>query len=196
MSRLSARPQSASSSRQSAEAGEMRCEQVERLPHPQPVRQFRFLELTADHAAQRRPVGLGVDAEDPHRSRIGLAQGLDALDGGGLARTVRAEDPEDLAGRDLERHAVDGGGVAVALAQPVDDQGVLHAIEPRFAYRSGSFELRQFREFGRGTPPSNLPGPSGQRKRKIVAMHIRGSRGTADAMRAMRASERARLRSG
>jgi hypothetical protein len=39
---------------------------------------------------------------------------------GGLARAVRAEESEDLAGADVERHAVQRLDVAKPLAQAVD----------------------------------------------------------------------------
>ncbi len=51
----------------------------------------------------------------------GIAQPDQALDGGGLAGAVRAEQAEDLAGADLEADAVDGVHGAVALAQILND---------------------------------------------------------------------------
>jgi hypothetical protein len=82
--------------------------------------QFALLELGAEDAGHARVVGHGVEAGDPDPARVGDAQALDALDGGGLAGAVRAEDPEDLALLDGEGDAVDDGPVAVGLAQSAD----------------------------------------------------------------------------
>jgi hypothetical protein len=51
---------------------------------------------------------------------VGHTQSLDALDRGGLAGAVRAEDPEDLALLDGERHAVDDTPAAIGLPQLTD----------------------------------------------------------------------------
>ena len=48
---------------------------------------------------------------------VGDAQSLDALDGGGLAGAVRAEDAEDLPLLDGERDAVHGPAALIGLHQ-------------------------------------------------------------------------------
>jgi len=65
-------------------------------------------------------VGHGVESGDPYAAGVGDPQPLDALDGGGLAGPVRAEDPEDLALLDGEGDTVDDGPAAVGLAQSAD----------------------------------------------------------------------------
>ena len=54
-------------------------------------------------------VGLEDPQDDPHRRR--------------LARPVRAEEPEDLAARDVEREAVEGDDGAESLVKLVDREG-------------------------------------------------------------------------
>ena len=61
-----------------------------------------------------------VDAEDDRLAAVGRAQPLEDLDRRRLARTVRPEQAEDLARRDVEVDAVDGLDVAVALDQAAD----------------------------------------------------------------------------
>ena len=61
-----------------------------------------------------------VEAEHAHRARVGRAVALEDLDGRGLARAVRSEQPEHLARRDVESRPVDGHAVAVALLEPGD----------------------------------------------------------------------------
>src|SRR5512139_4163084 len=51
------------------------------------------------------------------RAGIRLEQALEDLDGRGLARAVRAEQPETLAGPDLQVEAGDGHYLAVAFDQ-------------------------------------------------------------------------------
>ena len=86
--------------------GAHRAEQVERLGHPQPVRQRGGLEL----AAHQRPQLLGlrhrVEAEHPQPPGIGFAQPLDALDGRRLAGAVGADQADDLTGGDVEVQSV------------------------------------------------------------------------------------------
>ena len=61
-----------------------------------------------------------VDAEDHRLPAVRAAQALEDLDRRGLARTVRPEQPEDLARGDVEIDPVDGDQVAVALDQPAN----------------------------------------------------------------------------
>ena len=60
----------------------------------------------------------------PRPAAVALAVALEDLDGRRLAGAVRAEQPEDLAGGDLEADAADGLDLAVRLAQAADlDRG-------------------------------------------------------------------------
>ena len=82
----------------------------------------------------RRPQAVAVAAGDRSprtRMRAGVRrpQTGDGLDGGRLAGAVRAEDAEDLALLDGERHAVDADAVAVALLE-VGDFDDVHASQP------------------------------------------------------------------
>ena len=76
--------------------------QLQRLAHLQLFRQLGLLQLHADPLVQPVTVGPRVEAEDPHLPAVAPAQALHALDRGGLARAVRAEDAEDLALIDVE----------------------------------------------------------------------------------------------
>ena len=53
------------------------------------------------------------------RARVGLEQGREDADGGGLAGAVRAEDAEDGAGGNGEVDPVEGLGGAEALPEPL-----------------------------------------------------------------------------
>src|SRR5438477_343833 len=68
-------------------------------------------------------VGLAGDVETEHRrvAGVGREQGRKDAHGGRLAGAVGAEEAEDRPGRDLEIDAVEGGDVAEALHDPVDD---------------------------------------------------------------------------
>src|SRR6266702_3097698 len=81
------------------------------------LKERRRLQLHADPRQQRGIPWPRPDAEHGDVAAIGLAQALDDLQCGGLARTVRAQDPEELALIHLECHAVHGGYPAVGLAQ-------------------------------------------------------------------------------
>ena len=81
---------------------------------------------TPTSGAQPVAVRARVEAEDADRAGVGRPQAGDRFDGGGLAGAVRAEDAEDLALLDGERHAVDGGAIAVALGE-VGDFDHVHA---------------------------------------------------------------------
>lgn len=82
--------------------------------------EFALLELGAENAGDLLVVGDGVEAGDADAAGVGDAQAPDALDGGGLADAVRAEDPEDLALLDGEGDTVDGRTAPVGLAQTGD----------------------------------------------------------------------------
>ena len=104
-------------------------EEGERLADGELVGQAALLELHAEHLAQRVAVASRVEAEDGHLAAVGAAQAGHALDGGGLARAVRAEDAEDLALLDGERHVVDRDVRAVPLVE-VCDLDDLHVRAP------------------------------------------------------------------
>src|SRR5947199_234584 len=87
------------SSSSAAGAGPRRAEQLERLAHPQPVRQRGLLELAAYQRPQLGGLRRRVEAEHAQPPGVGLAQPLDAFDGGRLAGPVSADQSDDLAGR-------------------------------------------------------------------------------------------------
>ena len=70
-------------------------------------------------------VGVGCPATPEHLDLAGVRreQALEDLDGRRLAGAVRAEQPEALAGTDLEIEAIHGDHVAVALDQADAAQG-------------------------------------------------------------------------
>ena len=90
----------------------------------QPAERPRDLEGAADAAiddavrrAARDLVALEADRARGRRQRAG-----EHVEDRALARAVRADQAEDLALLDLERHVVDGGEAAEALDQPLDRQ--------------------------------------------------------------------------
>lgn len=64
---------------------------------------------------------LRVEPEDRYLAAIAFAKPLQAFDGGGFARPVGANDPEDLAGLDFERNAVDCLDLSIPLLQPTNE---------------------------------------------------------------------------
>jgi hypothetical protein len=64
-----------------------------------------------------------VEAGHPGPAAVGPQQGGQDPDGGGLAGPVGAEQPADRAGGHGQVEAVEGAGLAVALAQPLDHDG-------------------------------------------------------------------------
>jgi hypothetical protein len=78
------------------------------------------LELDPDPLAELGPVPPGIQPQHPDRAPVGDPQPLDRLHGGGLAGAVGADDPEDLAPLDGERHVLDGHRAAAALVQVLD----------------------------------------------------------------------------
>src|SRR5437016_2114187 len=77
-----------------------------------------------EHQPDPGPVGAtampGIDAEDADLAVVRPAIALDALDRSRLARAVRPEHREDLAGIDPERHAPEDRPAGIALAQVRD----------------------------------------------------------------------------
>jgi hypothetical protein len=88
----------------------------ERLADGQEAVEVRVLLGYADDPARlHREMGVTEDAD---RSRAGPDQVADRVDQGGLARAVGAEQPEELAGGDLEIERVEPDGpVVVGLAE-------------------------------------------------------------------------------
>jgi hypothetical protein len=74
---------------------------------------------TLKHESDPGPVlpagSLWVGAEDRDATCVTMAVALDDLDGRRLAGTVRAEERDNLAGADLERHVVDDTPLTVRL---------------------------------------------------------------------------------
>ena len=97
--------------------GVERREQLDGLGDRHALGQLALLELDADDRSQAITILLGIEPEDADRPAVGLAQAGDRLDGRRLAGAVRAEDAEDLALLDGERHAVDGRVRAVVLGE-------------------------------------------------------------------------------
>ena len=108
-------------------------EQLQRLERLHARVEPAFLQHHADARAQLVAVAPRVDAEHAHLAGVGSAVALEDLDRGGLARAVRAEQAEHLAGRDRERDPVDRGRGAVALLE----RGDLDRVRRR-VHRCGS----------------------------------------------------------
>ena len=84
--------------------------------------------------AQRQSFGPQVDrpAADPHLARVRPVDPSQDLYQRRLARPVLAEERVDLAGPDLEVHAVEGECAGEALGEPqrLDDREIAHARAP------------------------------------------------------------------
>src|SRR6185369_1012819 len=83
-----------------------------------------------------------VDPEHTNVATIGPPVALDDLDGRRLARAVRAEQGEDLAGGDLEGQAAQDRPTCVGLAKLRDLHGSERAIGDRAAHPGSLIELR------------------------------------------------------
>jgi hypothetical protein len=77
-----------------AGAGHERREPPQRLPHLDPLRERRFLQLASGAPAQFSRLGQRVQAEHPHPAAAGAAQALQALDGGRLPAPFRPRMPK------------------------------------------------------------------------------------------------------
>ena len=112
----------------------------ERLAHRQVRRDVAVLGDDADALAPLARALRRVDPEHLNLAGAALAVALEDLDRRRLARSVGAEEREDLAARDLEIDAADGLEVTVGLAQPADGYGqVAHpAMFARSAYSSST----------------------------------------------------------
>src|SRR2546430_6762 len=89
------------------------------------VNSSRVLAGEADGAPHGVRLAGDVEAEHRRVAGVGPQERGEDTDGGGLAGAVRAQEPEDGAGRNLEVDSVEGGEVAEALHDPVDDDCVL-----------------------------------------------------------------------
>jgi hypothetical protein len=90
-----------------------RSERADLLASGQPLEKGRGLKLHADFRQQHGVPGPCREPENGDTAGIWPAQALDDLDSGGLARAVRAENPEELALLHLKADAVDGRDVSV-----------------------------------------------------------------------------------
>ena len=97
--------------------------QAEELEGPQQGVEAAPLEHQADPPPQRGSVAARVEPEDADAPAVGRPVALQRLDRRRLARPVGPEEREELARRDGEGEPVDGGPLAVALDQAVDDDG-------------------------------------------------------------------------
>jgi phage tail tape-measure protein len=97
------------------------------LPGGEALEEGRRLELDAHPGQQRRVARPRRQAQHGHFAAIRLAQALDDLKRGGLARSIGAKDAEELTRLDLERDPVDGAGVPVGLPQVTDRDRCWHA---------------------------------------------------------------------
>ena len=75
------------------------------------------LRHVADPLFDALGVGRDIDAADERGARGGPQQAAQHPDRGGLARAIAAEEPEDLAARDVERQVVDGDELSESPAQ-------------------------------------------------------------------------------
>jgi len=86
------------------------------LKHPrggiQPALFWHIADAPADLLADRL-------AAPAHLAAVETGDSDDGPHGGGLARSVRPEEPEDLAGRDGEAQSVQGDHAAVPAAQVI-----------------------------------------------------------------------------
>ena len=87
------------------------------LGHGQRLVEGGGLEDDADALPPRAARLGGILAENGHGAAVTLPVALEDLDGRGLARAVRAQEPEDLAGSDLEADPAERGHLPVGLAQ-------------------------------------------------------------------------------
>ena len=82
------------------------------------------LQHDTDPVAPGPPGPLGIDAEDADLATVPLAEALEDLHRGCLARTIGSEQGEDLARGDVEVDAVHSRPCAVGLAEVSDRNGV------------------------------------------------------------------------
>jgi hypothetical protein len=95
----------------------------ERLARSGPRVEPAALQHQPDPRPKRPPTSQRIDAEDTDGAPVRPSKALDGLDGCRLARTVRPEQRDQLAGRDLERDSIDNGSGAVPLHEALDRDG-------------------------------------------------------------------------
>src|SRR6185295_11087182 len=76
--------------------------ELEVLPDREPREQVRLVGDERELALRCERLAREVDAVDLDRTRVGLEDSRDAAQRRGLARAIRAHEPEDLAGAHLE----------------------------------------------------------------------------------------------
>ncbi len=97
----------------------------DRLLYFDPLLQLRFLQLHADSLLQAAHVTKRIEPEHRNLSGIRRPQPFDALQRGGLAGAVWANQAEDFPRLDLERHVVDGQRGPIGFADVRDaDRGL------------------------------------------------------------------------
>ena len=103
-----------------------RAVEVECLPNLDPVGEPAFLELGSEALVDLGAVRRRIQTQDADTSRVWLPQALDRFNDRCLPGAVGAENPEDLALLDAERHSVDDRSAVVTLDQSVhfDDRHV------------------------------------------------------------------------
>ncbi len=121
------------------------------LPHRQVARQRRVDGGEIGAAQRLAAAGPEVHSLDADGPGVGLEHPQDHAEGGGLARTVRADQAHDLSWTHLERDAIDGHGPAIGFAQRGDGQyGV-------FGGRGHQTCVRLFGRVRNGPAPSCPP---------------------------------------
>src|SRR5437899_5111569 len=102
------------------------------FPGTQSVERLEVLGQDPDSLADATIPGADVFPEDASLSRGRVAEALQDLDGGRLARAVRAEQGEHLPPVDVKVDAVDGRDVRIPLHEAADlDHVLAHARLPR-----------------------------------------------------------------
>ena len=105
-------PEQAATPAQAGDGG-----RLERLQHGQLGEDLDELEAPGE-PEPRQPYGAGTPDVVPleaHRAGAWLYEAREHVDQGRLAGAVRADDRDELAGLDAERHAVEGAEVAVEV---------------------------------------------------------------------------------
>src|SRR6185503_19668203 len=115
-----------------------RREQRQRLARRDLVLERRGLERGADLLLDLHRPPARVEAAHLDRARVGLAQADHAFERRGLARAVRADQPEDLPVLDLEAHAARCLDTVIVFSEIADDHLRGHqCVNPRSGYAIG-----------------------------------------------------------
>ena len=127
------------------------------------------------HAGRRAPDRTPSTATSPPSRR---AESFQDLDGGGLARAVRAEQREALAGRDVEVEAVDDRAAAVALRSPARPVRLARSCAEHGAAiraRGGQVDdgFVSAASLTRATSPARPGRPSAQRRSRTASARVR-----------------------